>query len=410
MSQISAITPQIVPSEPSEELHQPAPPPQVDNIDCPSPHEHPGEPNRVEVLEEAFEGDPSIKVTARTKDCRSEVSLWKSPEEDARCIRILSSSNLNFEALEVRSDKGWCGIGSLEPTTPALILYNVWVGYDSPTLENLVRLDLDCNTRLHEQGQFAYTGEWLLAMLSKAKNLEHCNIRLEDARISGSHPRCPSEVKLERLKGFEVFHHWAQIRTLFSRLTLPETATVNISTTVDGSDDALAKVAFPPEWPSGKQAWGQRKLRLRVSEESVIYNIGDNHTVTVKRGPGVPVPPVIGGHGNPEGTLKELDVSFADGLEGFGSQWWDEILRVNPELESLAISHGKIKGLCDALSDQSELGGSRYTRCPKLQRLEIRDEDYSAGGALPAVVQMLSRRKELGCPFMQNRFCWNGRS
>jgi hypothetical protein len=261
-----------------------------------------------------------------------------------------------------------------------------------------VELNLDCNRTFPQNQAAPFTSEWSLTMLSKMQNLESCDLRLEPARIVASHASHASEVKLENIKSFDTSHHEHQIPTLFSKLTLPETAKIKISTTLTDCEDtsALARLVFPPKWPTSEQAWKQRKLTLHVSCRSVTYRIGDNRAVTVMHlGAQSSAPFVISSHGNPEGTLKEVEVNFAHGLEGLSPRWWDAILVRNQELESLVCSGGKVQDLCDSLG---HLGAEGYKKCPKLLRLEIRDIDFAVEGAVSALIQMLDNRQELGCP------------
>jgi hypothetical protein len=320
----------------------------------------------------------------------------------ATLMNALYSPNLGSETLDVRSENGWFGIYSLNTTARNLNLYNVWIGSDSLILEQLVNLHLDCNLRLPDKGPLC--GEWLLTMLSKTKNLEVCTLHLEPADIFASLSDCPPEVKLEKIKKFDISHHWVQIQTLFSKLVLPETAEVNISTVVPNSEDpnALIRLIFPSQWPTSKQAWMQKKLKLDLSQGVAKYRIGDNHTITVKHdesaGAWRLAPSVIGGCGRPESTVTDLEISFDPGFEGpIGSRWWNDVLLSNGKLDSLVCSNGRIQDLCDALGSQVIRDGIEYEKCPELRRLVIRDVNFAVGGTVSALTRMLGKRTGLEC-------------
>jgi hypothetical protein len=343
-------------------------------------------------------------IRPETKDDDSVPSPRKPTSKTATFRRVITSSKLTLESLEMRSRDEWFGVPSPGPTAPKLTLFNVLIGIGSPILEGLVELHLDCNTPFPERGLLS--GEWLLAMLSKTKNLEVCTLYLEPARMVASLLVCPPEVNLEKIKEFKISHHWIQIESLFSHLTLPEDAQVTISTTVTSSENpgTLAQVVFPSQWPISQQAWGQKKLKLDLSTEAVKYRIGDRHTITVKhrddKGECISPPPVISGCGNPEGTVTDLEVSFTGGVEGISSEWWDNILLSNRKLDSLDCSNIKFQDFCDALDSQEEPYG---IRCPELSRLVLRNVDFTVEGANSALTLMLDKRTGLECDI---RDCW----
>ena len=362
------------------------------DLDSGDPDEQSGNPHLLKVL---IKERLPITHTMTTTDDSTPVSPSESSSKIGKLLDILSAPDLAFEALYVKSEGGWLGINSFDPIVHDLRLSNVWVGNDSLILENLVKLRLDCNSCLSDRGPL--TGEWLLTMLNRTKNLEDCTLHLEPARIVGSNVCTPPDVELKMIENFDVSYHHVQIQTLFSKLTLPETARVKISTATNvGNRGDLARVVFPPEWPTSEQAWKQKKLDLYVSKDAVTYHIGDNHTVTVGHddalGPRSLVPFVISGHGYKEYTSKEVEVWFARGFEGFGPLWWDNILGLDPGPERLVCSKGKIQDLCDAL------GGGGYKKCPGLRRLELREVDFAVDKTTSALTQMLSKRKEFDCP------------
>ena len=367
-----------------EDLRQLASSLREEGASCVGPDDPSGKPSQVEVtIEESL---PDAQTP--TEDDDFAARLEKS--NTSKLVRIISSSNLEFEKLDVRSEKGWLGIRCLELTSRNLTLYNAWIGNDSPVLEKLVSLELDCNTSMLNNGPL--TGEWLLTMLSKTKNLEVCILRLERAHVVGSNADCPSEVKLEKIERFDVSLHKVQTQTIFSKLTLPETANVKISTTVTNLRDAktLARVAIPPEWTTSKQ----RRLKFDVSKEMVTDRIGDNHLTNAQSW----VLSVINDHGNAEGRLVEAEISFPDEVEGFYPLWWVDFFVSSPGLESLVFSGGEVQNLCEALGRQLELDGGGCNKVPRLQRLELRKVDFAPDGTVSAVTQALKKRKERGCP------------
>lgn len=392
------------------------------NIRYDTAGEHSGDPDRVQVfIGESLHigrgevGDENcVTSSSDISSPKAGTSLDASPSKIAESMSILSLFELDFEKLEVYSTKRWLGFKSSVPTRH-LILRNVWVGAHPKTLEKLVKLNLDCDFLLHDSGPL--TGEWLLTMLNETKNLEECYLHLEQARIVGSNVHCPSEVTLEKIKNFEVSHHCVQIHTLFSKLSLPEDAKIKITTSVENARD-LARVVFPPEWPTSARAWEQQKLKVDVSKEVdmskevVTYSFDRNssdriYTVTVKHeagfNPQSPVPPVITSHGNPEGRLKEMEISFTRELGGFspGSEWWNNILISNPKLDNLIYSGGEIQGLCEALCSELEFDGVKYYKCPNLRRLELGGVDPAADATVCALARMLATRKEFGYPIKE---------
>ena len=341
----------------------------------------------------------SFASGTETKDGNPVTPPGESASKFTKFVDILSSSKLSLDSLDINSRNVWFGIKFPLPTTLNLTLHNAWILSDSQILEGLVKLHLDCDRSLSVTGPLA--AEWLLTMLSKTKNLRDCTLHLEDAAISSSFARPIPKVSLEKIKKFDVSHHWAQIQTLFSSLTLPETAKVNISTTVTKSDpdNTLDQVVFPPNWPTNKQAWEQGKLKLDLSLDAVKYRIGDNHTVTVKHGRDEDArtlsPSVVSGHGNPEGRVTDLEVSFGGGVEGVNSELWDDILRSNTKLVNLTCSNIKIQDLCESLDRQEELGGVQLVKCPELCRLVLLDPGFTVDDPPRILTSMHGKREGL---------------